>query len=208
MRLVGLLVLLILPVPAVRGAMERDMALHMLLQFPLILLGGWLLAAGLPERAKAGLQNWNHAGVTGLLATSLVLMFWMLPRALDMVLTSVAMELSKFLTLALAGAALQLSWRGAGMIVRGFFLGNVLPMMMVVGWLYVEAPVRICNAYLNSDQLRAGSGLLAVSMAGCAAWLFAFFMPASGDCSDETASDRGRNAVSAGKQSASGAVVI
>lgn len=182
----GLGVLLVLNVPSVRRMMEGDMALHMLLQFPLILFGGWLLARELPGQARAGLQKWNHAGIAGLLATSLILMFWMLPRALDMVLISRAMELGKFLTLALAGAALQLSWRAAGTIVRGFLLGNVLPMMMVVGWLYVEAPVRICNAYLSSDQLRAGSGLLAVSAAACAAWLFAFFMPASGERNDET----------------------
>lgn len=174
----GVAVLLALPVPALRSTMEGDMALHMLLQFPLILLGGWLLARGLPAQARASLQQWNHAGIAGLLAASLVLMFWMLPRALDMALADVTMELCKFLTLALAGAALQLSWRAAGLIVRGFFLGNVLPMMMVVGWLYVAAPVRICNAYLSSDQLRAGSGLLAVAMAGCAVWLLAFFIPA------------------------------
>ena len=35
----------------------------------------------------------------------------------------------------LAGAALRLSWRPAGLVVQGFFLGNVLPMSAVVGQL-------------------------------------------------------------------------
>lgn len=173
---VGLTLFLILAIPGARSMMERDMALHMLLQFPLILLAGWLLAQGLPEQSKAELRKWDHAGIAGLLAASMVLMFWMIPRALDMVLADGAMEFWKFLTLLLAGAALELSWHSAGMIVRGFFLGNVLPMMMVVGWLYIEAPVRICNAYLTNDQLHAGSGLLALAMAGCVVWLLAFFM--------------------------------
>lgn len=174
---VGLTLFLILAIPGARSMMESDMALHMLLQFPLILLAGWLLAQGLPEQTKAGLRKWNHAGIAGLLAASMVLMFWMIPRALDMVLADSAMEFWKFLTLLLAGAALELSWHSAGMIVRGFFLGNVLPMMMVVGWLYIEAPVRICNAYLTNDQLRTGSGLLVLAIAGSLVWLLAFFMP-------------------------------
>lgn len=172
----GLLLLGILAVPAMRSMMEGDMALHMLLQFPMLLLAGWLLAQGLPQRARAGLQKWNHAGIVGLLMAAMVLMLWMIPRALDMVLSDGTMEFCKFLTLVMTGMALELSWQAAGLIVRGFFLGNVLPMMMVVGWLYIEAPVRICNAYLADDQLRAGSGLLALAMAGCVVWLLAFFM--------------------------------
>lgn len=172
----GLIMLLILAIPAVRNMMEGDMALHMLLQFPLILLAGWLLAQGFSSQTKAGLQRWNHAGIAGLLLVAMVLMLWMIPRALDMVLSDGTMELWKFLTLITAGMALELSWQAAGLIVRGFFLGNVLPMMMVVGWLYIEAPVRICNAYLVDDQSRTGSGLLALSIAGSLVWLLAFFM--------------------------------
>lgn len=167
-----------LNIPFIRRIMESDMAYHMLLQFPLILLAGWLLAKMLPVQIKTGLQSWNYAGVTGLLAASMILMFWMIPRALDLVLINNTLEFLKFLSLALAGAALALSWPEAGIIVRGFFLGNVLPMMMVAGWLYIEAPVRLCNSYLSNDQLRTGSGLLALSIAGSLVWLYAFFMPA------------------------------
>lgn len=175
----GLVLLLILATPLVRSELESDMALHMLLQFPLLLFAGWLLARALTLHARATIRQWNHAGITGLLLAAMVLMFWMIPRALDLVLIARTMEVWKFITLGLAGAALQLSWRAAGMIVRGFFLGNVLPMMMVAGWLYVAAPVRLCNAYLSSDQLRTGSGLLALAMAGSLIWLGAFFMPSS-----------------------------
>jgi hypothetical protein len=174
---VGAVLFVILLVPAVRRMMESGMAFHMLLQFPLILLAGWLLANALSEQTRARLQKWNHAGVTGLLMASMVLMFWMIPRALDLVLIDHTLESWKFISLALAGAALELSWRAAGMIVRGFFLGNVLPMMMVAGWLYIETPVRLCNAYLSNDQLRTGSGLLALSIAGSLIWFYAFFIP-------------------------------
>lgn len=172
----GLLMLVILAAPVMRGMMEKDMMLHMLLQFPLIMLAGWLLTMRLPAQVKTRLQLWNHAGIAGLLLAMLVLMIWMIPRALDMVLVDNSMEFYKFLTLVMAGMALELSWRAAGLIARGFFLGNVLPMMMVVGWLYIEAPVRICNAYLSDDQFRTGVGLLALAIAGCVAWLLNFFI--------------------------------
>ncbi|MBI3223396.1 MAG: hypothetical protein HYZ46_10145 [Nitrosomonadales bacterium] len=175
-----------LAIPAVRSILERDMALHMLLQFPLILLAGWLLAKGVPEQARSMAQTWNHAGIAGLLVVAMVLIFWMIPRALDLVLIDRTLEFWKFLTLALAGAALELSWQPAGMIVRGFFLGNMLPMMMVAGWLYVEAPVRLCNSYLSNDQLRTGSGLLALAIAGSMVWLHAFFMPSVREADGET----------------------
>ncbi len=168
-----------LNIPSIRRMMEIDMAYHMLLQFPLILLAGWLLEKMLPMQIKTGFQAWNCTGITGLLAASMILMFWMIPRALDLVLVNPALEFLKFLSLALAGMALASSWPLAGMIVRGFFLGNLLPMMMVVGWLYIEAPVRLCNSYLSNDQLRTGSGLLALSIAASLLWLHAFFMPAN-----------------------------
>lgn len=163
------------------------MLLHMLLQFPLIVFSGWLLAKGLSAQRRKDLQRWNYAGISGLILTSMVLMFWMLPRAIDLVLVDNALELSKFISLCLAGAALELSWRGEGMIVRGFFLGNILPMMMVVGWLYVEAPVRICNAYLSGDQLRTGSGLIAFSISGCLIWIYTFFISS---CHEDNATEK------------------
>ncbi|MFA6202739.1 MAG: hypothetical protein WC710_06060 [Gallionella sp.] len=182
---IGVSIIIVLAVPFMRRMMESDMVLHMLVQIPLILFAGWSLARGCTEQVKVGLQRWNYAGIAGLLMTSLVLIFWMLPRALDIVLTNNTLELLKFLSLVMAGAALKLSWQAAGMIARGVFLGNVLPMMMVVGWLYIESPVRICNSYLSNDQLRTGRGLLALSIAGSLIWLYAFFISAGhGDRSE------------------------
>lgn len=174
---IGAMIILILLTPFLRTKMESDMVLHMLIQIPLIVFSGWLLAKAISEQTRARLEKWNHAGVTGLLMTSLILMFWMLPRPLDMVLTNNTLEFLKFISLALAGAALAQSWTTASMIVRGFFLGNVLPMMMVVGWLYVVSPIRICNSYLTNDQVRTGNGLIALAIAGSLVWLYAFFIP-------------------------------
>ena len=170
----GALALLgLLALPAVRHALEASMTLHMLVQYPLLALAGFIGARALPERwrARAGaLRHWNAHGITGLFATALVLAILMIPRVLDLALTDPRVELAKMLALIFSGAALQLSWRPAGLLVQGFFLGNVLPMMAVVGTLYESSPVRVCNAYLLDDQARLGQMLVWVSAGVALAW--------------------------------------
>ena len=153
----GLLVLLALP--PVRHALEASMARHMLAQFPLLMLAGALLAGALPGNARSALARWNAHGISGLLLVALVLALAMIPRLLDLALVYGPVELAKCAALVLAGAALRLSWQPAGMLMQGFFLGNVLPMSFVVGQLYVDSPVRVCNAYLLDDQVRLGQAL-------------------------------------------------
>lgn len=182
----SLLIWAVLTLPPVRRAMEADMVWHMLVQFPAIAFGGLLFARGLPAGIRERAAYWNPAGFGGLFAASLIAMFWMIPRALDSVLIDGGLEIAKFVTLALAGGLFQLSWKPAGLIVQGVFAANVLPMMMVIGWLYIAAPVRLCNAYLGSQQRVAGEGLIVLAMIGCLYWLLGFFRPvdAAGDVGD------------------------
>lgn len=81
------------------------------------------------------------------------------------------MELAKLTALVLAGMALRLSWRPAGLILQFFFLGNMLPMMGVVGWLYTESPLRLCNAYLLDDQIQLGNWLIGLAAVIAIVWL-------------------------------------
>ena len=152
--------LLLLSLPGARNFLEASMSSHMLLQFPLLLLAGCALAGSLPDRWVGRLNRWNGHGISGLLAVALVLAIAMIPRLLDMALVDIQIEVAKWLALVVGGAALRLSWRPAGVLVQGFFLGNVLPMTAVAGYLYESSPVRLCNAYLLEDQERLGQGLV------------------------------------------------
>jgi hypothetical protein len=71
----------------------------------------------------------------------------------------------------LCGIALRLSWRSAGIIVQGFFLGNVLPMMAIAGSLYVDTPIRLCNQYRLNEQLRVGQSVMWFAGSVGALWL-------------------------------------
>ena len=169
--LAGVVGLALLCLPRVRHALEASMWRHMIVQFPLLMGAGALLAAGLPARARAGVARCNAHGIAGLLAVALVLAVGMVPRVLDLALLRPEVEWTKLAALLAAGAALRLSWRPAGLVLQFFFLGNVLPMMAVVGSLYVDSPLRLCNAYLLDDQVRLGKWLIGVASVVAVVWL-------------------------------------
>ncbi|GGH61269.1 hypothetical protein GCM10010975_24770 [Comamonas phosphati] len=163
----GALLCLVLLWPGVRHAMEASMWRHMLLQFPLWMLAGGLLAARVP----AGAGRWNAHGISGLIGVAALMAVLMVPRLLDMALQRPMVEAAKLAALLLGGAALRLSWRPAGLVLQFFFLGNVLPMMAVAGQLYADSPLRLCNAYLQDDQIRLGQWLTALAALLALAWL-------------------------------------
>ena len=167
----GLALCVLLAWPTLRHALEASMWRHMVLQFPLLMAAGALLAAALPPRARGAVARWNAHGIAGLVGVAMVLGVLMVPRVLDLALRDGATEAAKCAALVLAGAALRLSWRAAGLVVQGFFLGNVLPMTAVVGQLYIDAPLRLCNAYLLDDQARLGQWLIALAVLLALGWL-------------------------------------
>jgi hypothetical protein len=113
--------------------------------------------------------RWNAHGIAGLVGVALVLAVLMVPRVLD--LAARRHRGRQVRRAAAAGAALRLSWRAAGLVVQGFFLGNMLPMTAVVGQLYIDAPLRLCNAYLLDDQARLGQWLIALAVLLALGWL-------------------------------------
>lgn len=166
----------LLALPALRAALEASMSVHMLVQFPLLAWCGFVLAGRVPARWSARLQAWNAYGISGLLAVALLSSLLMVPRLLDLALANPAFEAAKWLALLACGAAWRGSWRRAGLVVQGFFLGNVLPMMGVAGQLYQDAPLRLCNAYLLDDQVRLGQALVTLAFVAAAAWIAQVFL--------------------------------
>lgn len=159
--------------PPLRAWLEADMARHMLLQLPLLLLAGALLALSLSAGARRRLAAWNAHGLSGLLLCLLVSAFWMIPRALDAALFSPWVAAAKFGTLIAAGAALPLSWRPAGPVVQAFFIGNWAWMSATAGLLYQDSTARLCNAYLLEQQAAAGHGLVAFALLVPLGWAVA-----------------------------------
>lgn len=165
-RFLGALLVALLALPTMRHSLERVMVTHMLVQIPLLAVAGALAATSLPLHWKTRIAAWNTNGISGMTLALIASTWWMVPRALDWTLVSPLMETGKFVSLPLfVGAPMALSWSQLGSIGRGFVIANVLPMWAVVGWLYIAAPVRVCNFYLVDQQVVTGAGLLAASAA-------------------------------------------
>ena len=160
----------VLALPGARQLLESGMTRHMLVQFPLLAACGFALEGALPARWRIRIARWNAHGISGLFAVALVLGVVMIPSVLDLALVDARVESAKWLALVFCGAALRLSWRPAGLLVQGFFLGNVLPMTVVAGHLYQDSPIRLCNAYLLDDQVRLGQMLVWICVAVAAIW--------------------------------------
>ncbi|MDN5781934.1 MAG: hypothetical protein L0H23_07925, partial [Luteimonas sp.] len=156
----------VLVVPPVRHALEATMSLHMLVQIPLLVVAGWLVASAVPRRVAAVVARFDAGGICGLLLVSMTSLVWMLPLALDAALEDPLVAAAKFLTAPLLiGVPLALSWPRMGFVVRGVFLVEVIATAFRVGWLYLISPQRLCSNYLLGDQQQVGRILLLVGVA-------------------------------------------
>ena len=162
----------VLLLPPARQALESSMVAHMLLQVPLLMVCGAMLA-DCPVAGRERLARWNSHGIAGLFAVALATALLMVPRLLDLAVADWRIDVAKAAVLLACGAALRLSWRPAGPLVQGFFLGNVLPMTAAVGQLYQDSPLRLCNAYLLDEQVRLGQALVAGAVVAGVVWFTA-----------------------------------
>ncbi len=174
----------ILAVPHVRTGLEGSMALHMLLQIPLLAAVGVLLHAALRRRVRSarGYACWSAAmrgGAAGLLFAAFVLTWWMLPRALDAALLDARHELAKFVLVPAAGAAIAAAWPRCPALGRLVVHVEVIATLLRFGWGYLEAPDRLCVVYLLDEQRVVGTALLALGglYAIAASWRVMFGEP-------------------------------
>jgi hypothetical protein len=168
---------LLLATPPLRAWMEATMTGHMLLQMPLLAAIGVASCRLLPQRLQDSLLDAAGGAIPCVLLATFVSSYWMLPRALDGALTNPLNEAAKFLSLPmLVGLPLGLAWRRLGIIGRSFVWTNAMSMLIVLGWLYIIAPVRVCNNYLADQQEVAGWGMVKLALLLFACWLGSFFL--------------------------------
>ncbi len=161
------------------------MAGHMLVQIPLLVLCGVWFASTVPAWMRQVVQEINAYGLTGLALMLVTSLFWMLPRHLDAALEEPFYELMKFITLPLLiGIPLQLSWKPLTAIGRGLVWSNLVAMLWVLSWLYLAAPVRVCNNYLIDEQTLVGKTLLFLGFLIAAVLAVRLFISTTPDTTD------------------------
>src|SRR5690625_2666616 len=143
--------------------LEKIMIIHMLVQLPLLIVIGWLLGDGLIKRFPAFFSRWNHNGIPGMILVVFITTYWMFPRAMDESLSLWYVELFKFTSLPFVGVLLKDSWWKIKTIGKSFVFLNYLSMFALMGWLYVDSPIQLCNNYLETEQKMLGVGFLLIS---------------------------------------------
>jgi hypothetical protein len=167
-----------LSVPPLRRLIEQSMVWHMVVQMPLLALGGWLLmsAAEHSQRPVRGgwavrLAAWNRYGLTGFIAALMVFAYWMLPLTLDRAVVLPTADALKVISLLAAGALLRHSFSHSPAVLQLFFMGSAVPMAMWLGSYFATTDLRLCNAYSLQSQVSTGWGLAALAGALGALWL-------------------------------------
>ncbi len=160
---------LLLFVADVRHAIESRMLLHMMFEFPLLMISGWASHQALarigpfaPVRVLAFIDWQGWTGATFVLEMAMV---WMIPSALDAALLSAPIAAVKFASWWLAGAVLAGSWRRWSPELLLFVAGNLTWMMATAGTLYIDAPQRLCASYLLNEQRHTGIALISAALA-------------------------------------------
>lgn len=142
--------------------LRATMTGHMLLQMPVLVLGGMVMADALWHRLTPFWRRMAHQHRWTLLLLSLAtLAIWMIPRLLDLAVEEARTETLKVLSLTiLAGMGLRLSWQLHGPVVRGLVHVELLATFGRLGWIYLISPNRLCIQYGMDDQTRLGHWLL------------------------------------------------
>ena len=161
-----LVALLLMATPALRGVLEASPTGHMLIQMPLLAIFGGLLLRLIPTQHLQLIRSWDQSGTVRLLLAIFTILFWMIPRNLDAAIDQPAFEIAKFLTLPLfAGSGLASAWQRVGPVLKAFVKAQFIAMLAFLGWVYVAAPIRICNNYLEGQQQTLGWLLLGTALA-------------------------------------------
>jgi hypothetical protein len=162
---------LILLWPTLRHRIESEMLLHMLVEFPVLFAAGWAARSlvGPPATRRIprcsriiALLDWR--GLTSVSVVTCVMMFWMIPAALDATLLVPQVAVAKYLSWWLAGMMLAGSWRRMAPELLLFFVGNLSWTSATAGMLYMDTTSRLCASYLTDDQSNTGTGLVLLAL--------------------------------------------
>lgn len=173
--MVSLIAIFALAMPSARAVFEQYMLSHMLIQLPLLVVCGVWIADYILERITFRIEL--HFALPLLLIALITSMFWMLPRFLDASLEDHNYFLLKFTSLPLlVGVPFTFGWRNVGPIAKSFVMANLISMLVVLAWLYIEAPVRLCNYYLINEQQDVGKALIYIVAGISLYWVLKLFI--------------------------------
>ncbi len=162
----GMAIILIFATPFMRTLFESYMFLHMHMQMMLLFIAGLLMAPLLQQKFPNFFEKYNKNGVPFMIIFVTIIIYWMLPRAMDEALELWYVELFKFVSIPLlAGVTLRDSFRKLQPFARFIFMVITALTFGITGVLYTSSESQLCNAYLLADQISVGIGQVAIGVA-------------------------------------------
>ena len=162
--LYGLVLYVILALPPVIELLESLMFIHMHVQMPLLAVVGMLWAPLLKKKFPTFFSRWNEDGLPGLLLLSIVITYWIIPRAMDEAITYTTVEVFKFISWPLfVGVPLLDSWEKLSEKWKHVSYIYFTIVYSTMGFIYVFAEDQLCNNYLIIEQRILGWSFLVIA---------------------------------------------
>ncbi len=157
--------------------LESDIRLHMLVQIPALVLIGYQLSFSDYIQNKFA-KVVDPSGQASVILAVLSVLFWMIPKSLDQALNNELWEIIKYLTLPLLiGLPLGIGWHKVSIIFQGVVIIEFLAMLLRLGWLYSDSPIRLCSSYGLEQQQSLGALLLLIALTLSMYWVLRCFFP-------------------------------
>lgn len=161
----GLVLYIFLMLPPVVTLSESIMSIHMHMQMPLLGIVGLLMTPYLKEKRPAFFRKWNQNGIPGIILFMLVIIYWLIPRAMDEALTVPFVEVFKFVSWPfLVGVPLRDSWGKLKPFLQNIVFISISVIFGLMAWLYIFSPNQLCNNYLIIEQRALGWGFFIIAL--------------------------------------------
>lgn len=159
----GLVLYVFLMFPPVITLSESIMSIHMHMQMPLLGIVGLLMTPYLQEVFSGFFDKWNRNGLPGIVLFMIVIIYWLIPRAMDEALTIPLVEVFKFISWPfLVGVPLRDSWSKLKPYMQNVVFISISIIFGLMAWLYIFSPTQLCNNYLIVEQRALGWGFLII----------------------------------------------
>lgn len=162
-----------LSVTPFRALIEQSMFVQMVVQMPLLFVGGFLLTRlRWVQCVLQGGASWNVYGLTGLMLAQTILVYWMLPISIDRAIVIPWVDGLKIVSMIIAGVFVGDALRRSPATLQLFFMGYFAAMTIWLGIYFIVTQTRLCNAYSLNSQRWTGYGLLLISLLVVGAWSY------------------------------------
>jgi hypothetical protein len=155
MRRAAIAAACLLALPPADAYLAATMERRLLIQIPAMLVLGAL--AGWRPAAQ---RSWRSGHLAALAFAVGAMLFWMIPRSLDLATRSHLAEAALLLSVFTAGVALARSLPHLSLVIPLTLGVQATAMVMAVGIVYLHYPGLICTAYTLAQQRVAGAGLV------------------------------------------------